>query len=123
MLEKTLAILFLVLFLCQPTSLLGFNGAGDEVARSADNIAEDAASQALLGAGGGFACGPDLTCDSTTQYCYVLIGGPKGVPPGYSCVDVSNVAPPLTCETIPDIGVGCECADSDGDITVTCTAP
>ncbi len=75
------------------------------------------------GDGGGFACGPDLVCDPTTQYCSALFGGPPGVPPGYSCVDVPNVPPPLTCETIPNIGIGCECTESDGGVTVTCTAP
>ena len=123
MLKKVLAILFLVVFLCQPASLLAFNGAGEKVARSDGNITGNASSPVLFVEGGGFACGPDLTCDPTTQYCYVVIGGPKGVPPGFSCVDVPNVTPPLTCETIPDVGVGCECVESDGGITVTCTAP
>ena len=123
MFKKILAFLFLVVFLCQPISILGFDGAGDRVAGSDGNITGNAAARALLAAGGSFACGPDLTCDPTTQYCWVLIGGPTGVPPGYSCVDVPNVAPRLTCETIPDIGIGCECAESDGGITVTCTAP
>ena len=122
MLKKILAFLFLVLFLCQPISMLGFDGAGDRVAGSDGNIAGDVADRALLAAGGTFACGPDLTCDPTTQYCWVVIGGPKGVPPSYSCVDVPDVGWP-TCESIPDIGVGCECTESDGGITVTCTAP
>jgi hypothetical protein len=53
----------------------------------------------------------------------VMIGGPKGVPPGYHCVDVPNVTSPPTCETIPDIGIGCNCTESDSGVTVTCTAP
>jgi len=123
MFKKILTFLFLVLFLSQPISMLGFVVAGDRVAGSDGNIAGDAAERVLLAAGDNFACGPDLTCDPTTQYCWVLIGGPTGVPPGYSCVDVPNVPPPLTCKTIPSIGIGCECAESDGGITVTCTAP
>jgi hypothetical protein len=123
MLKRILTLFCLVLVLCQPTSILGFDGGDNKVARSDVNIAGEGAARALLGAGGSFACGPDLACSSVTQYCSVVIGGPKGVPPGYSCVDVPDVAPPLTCETIPDIGIGCECTESDGGVTVTCTAP
>jgi hypothetical protein len=86
-------------------------------------ISTDAAAQTLVVAGGGFACGPNLACDPSTQYCSVVVGGPKGVPPGYSCVDVSAVTAAPTCETIPAIGVGCECTEANGGVTVTCTAP
>jgi hypothetical protein len=109
--------------LIQPTSMAGFDGATDEVAGSNGHVAGEGAARALLGAGGAFACGPDLACNPATQYCYVSIGGPTGVPPGYRCVDVPDVAPPLTCETVPNIGIGCECTESDDGITVTCTAP
>ena len=84
---------------------------------------DGAAAETFIVAGSGFACGPDLACNPTTQYCSVLIGGPKGVPPSHSCVDVLDVGPWPTCESIPDIGVGCECAESDGGIRVACTAP
>ena len=87
------------------------------------NIPTHPTDPILLVAGGGLACGPDLICNPATQYCHVLIGGPKGVPPGYNCVDVPIVGPEPTCDTIPDIGLGCECTDADGGVTVTCTAP
>ena len=87
------------------------------------NIQTNPIAPILLVAGGGFACGPDLTCNSSTQYCHVVIGGPKGVPPGYQCVDVPAVVPGLTCDTIPDIGIGCECTEGSGGVTVTCSAP
>lgn len=87
------------------------------------NVAGDEASQARHIEGEDFACGPDLTCDSATQYCYEIFGGPKGVAPGYKCVDVSGAVSPPTCETIPDIGIGCECTDTADGVKVTCTAP
>jgi hypothetical protein len=75
------------------------------------------------GDGGGFACGPDTVCNRTTQYCSVLFGGPRGVPPSYACVDLPDGLPsPPTCESIP-VAIGCECIESGGGITVTCTAP
>lgn len=70
-----------------------------------------------------FACGQELTCNPTNQYCSVMIGGPAGVPPIYSCVDVPDISRRPTCENIPDIGIGCQCAESGVGITVTCTAP
>jgi hypothetical protein len=87
------------------------------------NIQTNPIAPFLLVAGGGFACGPDITCNPASQYCNILIGGPKGVPPGYECVDVAGVGPGLTCDTIPDPGIGCECTEADGGVTVTCTAP
>lgn len=71
----------------------------------------------------GLACGPNLVCDPTTQYCSVFFGGPVGVPPSYACADLPEDCPsPPTCEYIRT-GIGCKCAESDGRITVTCTAP
>ncbi len=107
----------------QLASMPGFESAPDEVAGSSENIAVDGSAPAFLVASGGFACGPDLGCNPATQYCNILIGGPKGVPTSYSCVDVSDVGSRLTCETIPNIGIGCECTEADGEVTVTCTAP
>jgi hypothetical protein len=86
-------------------------------------VAEGGAAPALVVGGGGFACGPDLTCDPVTQYCLVSIGGPAGVPPGYRCVDVRDVAPRVTCDKIPGIGIGCKCTESGSSVKVTCTAP
>jgi hypothetical protein len=90
---------------------------------SIGNAAADGATPNSLNPGGGLACGPELTCDAQTQYCYVMLGGPTGVPPGYRCNDVHNAEFPVTCKTIPDIGIGCECTESDSGVTVTCTAP
>ena len=90
---------------------------------SIGNAAANGTSQDFISVDSGFACGSDITCDPAAQYCYVMIGGPKGVPPGYHCVDVPSVTSPLTCETIPDIGIGCNCTESDSGVTVTCTAP
>jgi hypothetical protein len=70
----------------------------------------------------GFGCGPALVCNPTGQYCSVLRGGPAGTQPGYACVDVPGALQP-TCESIPDIGIGCACVAVDGGVTVTCTAP
>jgi hypothetical protein len=87
-----------------------------------DNPGEEAAAQPILVASGDFACGPNLTCDATTQYCSIVVGGPKGAPRGYSCVDAPDVSSPPTCERIS--AVGCECTElNGGGITVTCTAP
>ena len=74
--------------------------------------------------GRGLACGPNLVCDPTTQYCSTFFGGPVGVPPGYTCVDLPDGCPsPPTCGCIRGRGIGCECTESGGRITVTCTAP
>jgi len=73
--------------------------------------------------GGPFACGPELTCDSTKHYCSVFYGGPAGVPPSYACADLPKSAPPPpTCESIPS-QLGCTCTESDDRITVTCRTP
>lgn len=110
-------------FLIQPISIPGFESMPDEVSGSSEAIAVNGSAPAFLVASGGFACGPDIGCNPATQYCNILIGGPKGVPSSYSCVDVSDVGSRLTCETIPNIGIGCECTEADGEVTVTCTAP
>lgn len=105
----------------QSTSRLEFDGVRGDVAGPDSKVAADVA--AFLVAGGGFACGPDLACEPATQYCAVVIGGPKGVPPGYGCVAPPEAIFSPTCENIPDIGAGCECQELNGGITVTCTAP
>lgn len=99
----------------------GSHGASGDIAGLGDKAAADVA--ALLVAGGGFACGPDLACDPATQYCAVVIGGPKGTAPGYSCVDLPDAFSPPTCERIADIIGGCACQQSNGGVTVTCAAP
>lgn len=78
-------------------------------------------------AAGTFACGPKLFCDGSTQYCAVSTGGPVGIPPAqhdYRCADLPSDCPsPATCECMTNISIGCECTESDGNITVTCKAP
>lgn len=106
-------VTFLVMFLLNTSTMAGGNS----------DIAEEGVARVLLEADDGFACGQDLICDPTAQYCYVLIAGPKGVPTSYRCVGISAEGSLLTCETIPNIGIGCECTESDGGTTVTCTAP
>jgi hypothetical protein len=69
------------------------------------------------------ACGPQLTCDPAKQYCSILVGGPVGVPPSYSCT-----ALPAGCGAIPTCEcirppIGCSCAEASGGLSVTCTAP
>ena len=70
----------------------------------------------------GLPCGPELTCDSSSQYCSVVVGGPKGMATGHTCVDVPDATAPLTCETIR-VPVGSECADTEKGVVVTTHAP
>ena len=71
---------------------------------------------------GGLVCGPDLTCDAETQYCFVVVGGPMGMATGYTCVDVADVPPAPSCETI-SVPIGSECSDSEAGAVVTTHAP
>ena len=70
----------------------------------------------------GLVCGPDLTCDAETQYCSVVVGGPMGMATGYTCVDVPDVPPAPSCETIM-VPIGSECSDSEAGAVVTTHAP
>ena len=70
----------------------------------------------------GFACGPELACNRSTQYCAVVVGGPKGMATGHTCVDVPDAIAPLTCESI-NVPVGSECADTEEGVVVTTHAP
>jgi hypothetical protein len=71
---------------------------------------------------GDVACGPNLVCASTTQYCSVRFGGPVGVPPSYACAELPRDCPSRTCECFR-AWIGCKCAEPGSQITVTCTAP
>jgi hypothetical protein len=69
------------------------------------------------------ACGPALSCDRNVRYCSVFLGGPRGVPPTYRCLDFPEACGvPASCDCIP-VPIGCVCEGSEGRITVTCTAP
>lgn len=70
----------------------------------------------------GLTCGPKLTCDASSQYCSVVVGGPKGMATGHTCVDVPNATAPLTCASIR-VPVGSECADTPEGVVVTTQAP
>lgn len=61
-------------------------------------------------------CG-DRTC-TADQYCSVVIGGPAGSDPSYSCVSLGACN---TCDCLSS--VGCDCFDQGGQVTVTCYAP
>ena len=78
--------------------------------------AQDAASDA------GLPCGPKLTCDRSSQYCSVVVGGPKGMATGHTCVDVPDASTPLTCASI-NVPVGSECSDTPDGVVVTTQAP
>lgn len=67
-------------------------------------------------------CGPELTCDASSQYCSVVVGGPGGMAVGHTCVDVPGTAEPLTCESI-QVPVGSECTDTEDGVVVTTQAP
>ena len=74
-------------------------------------------------AGQAFACGPELVCNPATQYCSVFAGGPVGVPKSYACAALpDNCLSNPSCNCLPE-RIGCTCDQSDGRITVTCTAP
>ena len=73
--------------------------------------------------GQAFACGPDITCDRSTQYCSVFSGGPVGVPRNYACAALpDNCLSKPSCACLPE-RLGCACSETGGGITVTCTAP
>ncbi len=68
---------------------------------------------------GRFACGDAAACDSLTEYCHEVAGGP---PPG---VDILECRPlPETCNVrCFDAQSGCFCKDDGGAILVTCPVP
>jgi hypothetical protein len=90
-------------------------------------------SDASLGDGGPFACGPMKVCDRT-QYCEEASGGPPPPPDsgpnvGYSCTSFPQAcAATPTCACLRANGV-CgggaviDCKEMDGDVTVSCGFP
>jgi hypothetical protein len=83
------------------------------------------------GVSSAFSCGPMLTCDPTTSYCYTASGGPppggttyscKSFPP--ACIAGACATCGLTCGCLQSMGgASCPCADEAGDVTVTCDFP
>jgi hypothetical protein len=75
-----------------------------------------------------FACGPDLRCRTSLDYCFVTRGGP---PPGattYRCAAVPAACMPTpTCTCLQNqVGVtaGASCAEAGpGELTMTLDAP
>ena len=63
-----------------------------------------------------FACA-NTVC-TQTQYCQIVIGGPAGSEPSGNCLS-RGICNDCTCVN----PVGCECTDTNGNITVTCAAP
>ena len=96
------------------------NGAGSSGSGSSGGV-KDAGSDAK----GTFACGPGLTCDAATEYCYhfestvVLLDASAN----YSCMalPVCDAADPCTC--MPPAGSIdiCTCADNGGAVMRTCS--
>ncbi len=74
------------------------------------------------------ACGPNLTCNGTSQLCRHVEGGPPPLPDAstdgsYSCETIPAACEPSpTCACIQSNG-GCECTGSAGDFTVLCLVP
>ena len=110
--------------LLQPSFSSAFNSASPTIMGFSGTAAGVAAARSRAVEGSGLACGPALVCEQTTQYCITVFRGPAGAPPAHSCADFpeSGLSPP-TCESIQGMGIGCKCTESDGGITVTCTAP
>jgi len=71
-----------------------------------------------------FACGPALRCASASEYCMVVVGGPAGSEPSYSCLALpADCGSTPTCACLASSG-GSECSsDSDGNLTVRLFAP
>jgi hypothetical protein len=71
-----------------------------------------------------FACGPDLTCATATQYCESFTGGP--IPdPTYTCFDYPDLCTDTpTCACLAAAGFTGPCtASAQGGLTVEESAP
>lgn len=77
---------------------------------------------------GFFACG-DQFCNGATAYCQVTTGGAAidgSVATGYECIPLPNTCAPdsASCACVQAVqGIGCDCAASGGDVTITCYVP
>lgn len=72
-----------------------------------------------------FSCGPELQCPQDTDYCSVVIGGPAGSEPSYSCAEIPEActAEP-SCECLDGEGLPGDCSgDAETGITITLAAP
>lgn len=72
-----------------------------------------------------FSCGPELQCPLDTDYCSVVIGGPAGSEPSYTCAEYPEAcAAEPTCECLEGDGLPGDCAgDAETGITITLAAP
>jgi len=71
-----------------------------------------------------FACGPELTCTASGQFCSVFVPGVKGADTSYTCEDTPDAClGGYSCGCLEDAGVfGAEgdcTAGGDGAVTVT----
>jgi hypothetical protein len=79
-----------------------------------------------------FPCSSAMSCDKTTQYCYVLSVGalPAALPQPAGCTALPpSCGSMATCAcitpTITDcsVGGGLTCEEHDGEVTATCNLP
>jgi hypothetical protein len=71
---------------------------------------------------GELACGPTLSCATSTQYCEHILGG-RFRDNTYRCAPVPDACvSDVTCGCIDPRGLG-GCSDTAGEVTVTILAP
>ena len=71
-----------------------------------------------------FACGENLTCDRSTQYCFVEYPGVEGADIVHSCVDhPRECLPNVTCECLVSDPLKMECAEAAGAFTLSVYYP
>ena len=86
---------------------------------------EGESTAADTGAGGTFACGPDLQCSLDAEYCQETVGGALDSGTQYACAPLpKGCAPVPSCACVAETGCGDTCVlGPDGGLTVTCFAP
>jgi hypothetical protein len=72
-----------------------------------------------------FPCGPGLSCDPTTQYCYHFISSVilLDAAANYACMVLPACDAADPCSCMPPAGSldTCSCVDTGGDVTRTCS--
>jgi hypothetical protein len=75
-------------------------------------------------AGAPFACGEALSCDPSSQYCKIAVGGPCCAPPSFSCEAIPVAcADDHSCNCIQPAVGGQECEAANSGVTVTFLYP